>query len=334
MPVTLNLKQTEQLTNGLRFSRDSGVLLAPVKRLVLDPEQPRTVIIEEDLSELRNDIDLWREAGHGLVGSGIMEPLKCRWEPGAILADGTIRKDAKLYVWDGGKKLRVTQPDYDWLPIVFDDLDSKEARSAALRTSIHNRGHTPIEQGHAFAAEMKDTGVDYRAMAKKYSVDKGYIENRVNLLKCTPDVQQFAAKNPAKMSHALAMRPVKDAVFRRELIDLAEHGASVKEIEGEIQRVEAEKALLKDSQKAPDTHTQSRQARAAQQGSAPVSRGEEIIGDTVKDAARAISEAMSELIIQARRARLDIKSWDKHATATKKDWEELFAELSPLAPKQ
>lgn len=297
--IRLDVSQTQLLPNGLRFSPDAGVLLAPAARLKLDPGQPRTVINEDYLRELRSDIDAWREAGHGLAGSGIMEPLKCRWEPGAVLSDGAVKQNAKLLVWDGGRKFRVTAEDYDWLPIILDDLNSKEARSAALRTSIHNKAHTPIEQGHAFAQEMRDENLSLRAMAKQYSVDKSYIENRVNLLKCPSDVQHFAAAHPDLMSHALALRPVTDQTLRSELMELAQHGASVKEIQHEIKKAEEEKQWHAESRRAPDAETQSRQHHAAEAGSAPVSRGREVRGPSTREAtdnaALSVSQAHGNL---------------------------------------
>ncbi len=297
--IRLNLDRTELLDNGLRFSPDFGVLLAPPSRLKLDPGQPRTVIIEEDLKSLRADIDDWRAKKHGLLESGIMEPLKCRWASGSTGKDGKVRKNATLLVWDGGRKFRATKDDYDWLPIILDDLSAKDARSAALRTSIHNKHHLPIEQAHAFEAEMRDENLSLRTMAKKYNVDKSYIENRVNLLKCPPDVQTFAAENPELMTHALTLRPVADKSLRSELMEYAQHGAPVRELQSIITERAAQHDLQLESQKAPDSETQSRQSRAAEQGSAPVSRGQQVTTvskkEATQNAAAAAQGALSNL---------------------------------------
>lgn len=289
--IRLNLNHTELLDNGLRFSPEYGVLLAPPSRLKLDPGQPRRVIVEEDLKSLRADIDDWRTKKHGLLGSGIMEPLKCRWAPGSMGKDGRVLKAAKLLIWDGGRKFRVTKDDYEWLPIILDDLSAKEARSAALRTSIHNKHHLPIEQAHAFEAEMRDENLSLRAMAKKYNVDKSYIENRVNLLKCPPDVQQFAAAHPDLMSHALTMRPITDKELRTELMEYAKHGAPVRELQAVIAEAARQHELEKESQRAPDSETQSRQSRANEQGSAPMSRGQQITTHNRREANEAAKSA-------------------------------------------
>lgn len=281
--IRLNLKNTEQRADGLRFSSEAGVLLAPTARLKLDPGQPRLFVDDAELKELRADIDAWRTEGHGLLGSGIMEPLKCRWESGSVGADGSIKKSAKLLVWDGGRKWRVTHEDYDWLPVILDDIDSKKARSAALRTGIHNKAHTPIEQGHAFAAEMQEDGLSYRAMAEKYSVNKSYIENRVNLKKSPPDVQKFATASPDLMSHALAVREVGDQTFRKTLMELAKHGATVTEIKEAIQEEKDAKKTLQDSQTPPDTETAQRASTHARTGGGNVSRGRQVTGHSIKE---------------------------------------------------
>lgn len=208
--IRFNFDRTELLDNGLRFSPEYGVLLAPPSRLKIDPSNPRREITEEDIQAKRAGIDGWRKEGHGLFKIGIMEPLKCRSEAGAVLADGSIRKNAKLLIWDGGLKFRATKDDYEWLPVTLDDLNAAQARSAALRTSINNKGHSPIEQAHhAFAAEIKENGESLRALARKYKVDKSYIENRLNLLKAparrVPDAQTQSRQSQANNSGSAPM---------------------------------------------------------------------------------------------------------------------------------
>jgi ParB/RepB/Spo0J family partition protein len=299
--VSINLATTTLLPSGLRFSPEHGVLLAPPSRLRLDPTQPRDpkALSEEELQALRADIDAWRKDGHGLLQTGIMEPLKCRWAPGALGADGNPKKSAQLLVWDGGRRFRVVKDDYDWLPVVLDDLNSQEARSAALRTSIHNKHHSPIEQAHAFAAEAKETGASLRTLAKRYGVDKSFIENRLNLLDAPPDVQRFAAQNPKLMSHALTIRKVKDSSLRSTLMEYARHGAPVRELEAEIQRENEREELKRQSQSAPDAQTAERAAAAARGDNSSVSRGRRVTGiskrEATENAAAAATNAAANL---------------------------------------
>lgn len=85
--IRLNLKHTELRPDGLRFDPESGVLLAPTSRLVLDPNrkvQPRYLFTPERLKALRADIDDWHNAGKGLCGTGIIDALKVRWLVGVI----------------------------------------------------------------------------------------------------------------------------------------------------------------------------------------------------------------------------------------------------------
>ena len=291
--ISLNLDRTELLDNGLRFSPDYGVLLAPPKRLKIDPSNPRREISEEDIQGQRADIDGWREEGHGLLKTGFMEPLKCRWEPGAVLADGSIRKNAKLLVCDGELKFRATRDDYEWLPVTLDDLNAGQARSAALLTSIHNKAHSPIEQAHAFAAEIQESGENLRSLAKKYKVDKSYIENRLNLLKAPPDVQHFAANHPKLMSHALAMCEVRGKERRTELMQYATHGASVRELQAIIAEEKEEYKQEAETRRAPDAETQSRQSKAVPSGSAPMSRKRRITTVSKREATQEAASAVN-----------------------------------------
>jgi ParB/RepB/Spo0J family partition protein len=292
--IRLNLDRTELLPNGLRYAPDAGILLAPSARLKNDPRQPRRHFPQDDLDRLRADIDFWRKQGRGLAGTGFLEALACRWAPGSSNADGSVKKNAKLIIWDGERRWRATKDDYEWLPVVLDDLSAKEARSAALRTSIHKALLLPIEEGHAFAQEMKDDGASLRVLAKKYSVDKSYIENRVGLLRCPDDVQRFVSEHPDKMSHGLALRDVTDKALRAELIDLAIHGTGVRELQQSIDEARAERDRATETRRAPDRETQARQSRAAQSGSAPVSRGRQITAHTNREATQ---EARSAVVV-------------------------------------
>lgn len=284
--ISLNLERTELLSNGLRYAPDAGVFLAATSRVTNDIHQPRKNFSPDALAALRADIDFWRKQGRGLAGTGFLEALACRWAPGSSKDDGSIKPGARLIIWDGERRWRATKDDYEWLPVVLDDLSAKEARSAALRTSIHKALLLPIEEGHAFAEEIKNDRESLRSLAKKYSVDKSYIENRVKLIRCPDDVQRWASEHPGLMSHALTVKDVTDKSQRLELLDLAAHGAGVRELQAEIDKVNAARDLAAATRRAPDAETQSRQGAASRNGIAPVSRGARITGHTAREATR------------------------------------------------
>jgi ParB-like chromosome segregation protein Spo0J len=292
--IHINISRTQELDNGLRLDPVHGVLWAPVARMKIDPANIRQHFTQANLDEKREQLKSARAQNLGWLNSGFIEAIKCRWEPGAVLASGNIRKNAKLLVMDGGLKFRAVKEEYDWLPVTISDMSAGQAQQAALRTSLHTLGHSPVEQGKALVEEMKRDGLSLQAAARRYSVHKSVVENRVNLvLKCPEDVQQFVAAHPDHeiMSHALAVRNVVDKEQRQFLLQLAVHGASVKEIEGEIQRAAEEHQLKLASQHAPDTETQQRQTAHASTGGGQMSRGRQVTGTSKREATEAAQSA-------------------------------------------
>jgi ParB/RepB/Spo0J family partition protein len=284
--------------DGLKFDPDAGVLLAPRSRFEPDPDQPRQHFPAQEIKELRADIEAWRAAGRGLSQTGIMTPLQCRWEPGAVDARGNVKKTAKLIIVDGERRWRATEGGWDWLPLVLDDMPSEDAHDAALRTSIHKKQLLPIEEANAFQRKKELAGWGTYRLARHYNISEGYVKNRIYLLECTQDVQRMVEKHPDTLSHALAFRAAGDKLLaddRKELITEVNKGMSLVALKDEIQERIAAHEFKSQSRQAPDAHTQSRQKQAAITGSAPVSRGKQVTATTPRHAKAEVEALVIEI---------------------------------------
>lgn len=291
--IHLDTTHTQQRPDGLRYDPISGVLLAPPSRIERDPNQPRISFPAEQQESLRADIDAWRERGRGLCGTGLMEPLKCRWAPGAFDASGNVSPDAKLILWDGERRWRTTKDDYPWLPLLLDDLNAKDARDAALRTSIHKKLLSRLEEAHAFAQKMADEGWGVPRLAKHYNVSQGYVNNRLPLLAMPAYLQEMVEDDPLTMSHALALHNADlPQDEKKALVEEVEQGLSVVNLKTEIDRAIQARTLQMETASAPDLETAQRTSTFERTGGSNVSRGLQVKGASARES---LTEATAAL---------------------------------------
>lgn len=256
--IKVNVKNTQQLPNGLRFDPVFGVLLAPAGRIV-EGDNPRLNLdspeVKAAVKEKRASIDFWREQKIGICQSGILEPFKVRYAEGALDGKGALKKDGLLKLWDGALRRRAT-PDYDWYPIQIQDMPADKAMLAALHTSIHKRLLSPIEEAHAFSM-MRDNGDSVRTIADNIQMSPGYVQNRFDLLKLPDDLQAMANKpGRAIMSSLFAIDEVKDDPgLRSELKERVEAGSSFAPIKAAVTEYKQNKAHSKESR---GVHTKSK----------------------------------------------------------------------------
>ena len=285
----------ETRPDGLKYDPESGVLLAPRSRIIPDPNQPRKHFPQSELNELRRAIDTVRDAGGGLSKTGFDMPFLCRWEPGTLGKDGNPTKSSLLIIEDGERRWRSTDEGYSIIPLVIKNDSSEEAWDVALRSSFQKKLLTPVEEGDALAAFMERSGKGTYLTAKHFGLSEGYVKNRIYLRQCPQDVQKMVNAHADTMSHALAFRSAGDklpASDRKELIEEVLSGMSLVALKDEIASRIADAERKRDTRRAPDTHTQQRQAQARITGSAPVSRGKRLTVATKSESGR---EAISTL---------------------------------------
>lgn len=284
--IKLDLSHTELRPDGLRFDPLSGVLFAQRPRVKRDANQPRKTFDPEKLASLRADIDEWRKAKRGPCGSGFLEPLKGRWEPGTLGSDGNPTPKSKIILWDGERRWRVTE-DYEWLPLILDDISAIEARSAALRTSIHKELLSPVELAYALAEEKTAKKWSNEKLGKSYGFGESWARNRVKIPGIDKSLQKMVDTDDKTMSHALELHdsgiPVAEYKgFIEEILD-PKILLSVPDLKSSIQYFKEHGKRLSQSTQPPDTETKQRAAENERSGGGNVSRGKQVTGWTQKD---------------------------------------------------
>lgn len=94
-----------------------------------------------------------------------------------------------------------------------------------LAENIQRRDLHPLEEAQAFQSMIEQRGYSERDLAERIGKDRGYIQNRLALLRAPADVQELVAQRPDTLSAARAIAQVPTAQARRPLLDGVASGA-------------------------------------------------------------------------------------------------------------
>ncbi len=186
------------------------LLLVDVERLHTRP-QPRSVFDESELRDLETSIRELHAAGQGIGGSGVLQPLLVRSHPES--------SQEGFLVTAGERRLRAAKAaGVARVPVVVVEAADEDAWEHAIVENLLRADLSPLEEASAFQQLMKARGYSVREAAKRLGKDKGYIENRVRLLKMGEDVREMVSLRKDSAAHARVIDAVKDPQLRAELI--------------------------------------------------------------------------------------------------------------------
>ena len=185
--------------------------------------QPRTDFDVDELRDLQNSIAELSQAGQGIGGTGILQPLLAR-----PLEDGSLQLVA------GERRLRAAKAaGCKTVPVVVGAaLSEEQAYGQAIVENLLRADLSPLEEARSLRKWMDEAELSVRVAAKKLGRDKGYLENRLRLLSMKSDVQNMVSARKDTLPHARLIDAVDDDIKRAELIVMVtEQGAGKREIE-------------------------------------------------------------------------------------------------------
>ncbi|MBA3946161.1 MAG: ParB/RepB/Spo0J family partition protein [Herpetosiphonaceae bacterium] len=98
-----------------------------------------------------------------------------------------------------------------------------------LAENIQRQDLDPLEEARMFRTLIEQRGYSQRSLAERIGKDKGYVENRLVLLRIPEDVQEMVTQRPESMSAARAIAKLATAEERRPLIDAVLAGKLTKQ---------------------------------------------------------------------------------------------------------
>ena len=233
----------------------TGALRLVKRELIAPTKQPRTLFPAEELQSLADNIREGREAGLGVGGTGILQPLLVR----AALDNG--EKGTTYTLIAGERRWRASQmAGCAEVPVLVVSADEHSAWEMALVENIQRQALSPVDEGEAIHHFMGLQGLSIREAAKKLGKDRGYLENRLALCRARPDVQAMVTQRPDSLMQAKLIEKVQDESLRAQLIRATlEESAPITAIQKRIETAQNTKGLSLHNDKPSTQQSQRKQ---------------------------------------------------------------------------
>ena len=164
---------------------------APIEDVYPSPEQPRRHFGEAELDELAASI-----RAHGVIMPLVVRP---RTGGGYLLIAGERR-------WRASQRAGLHA-----VPVVIQDVDTREAFERALVENLQRADLNPIEEAAAYHRLIEEFGLSQEQVAARVGKDRSTVANAVRLLRLPPGVRGLVEEKKLSMGHARALLGLDDA---------------------------------------------------------------------------------------------------------------------------
>lgn len=197
----------ESLTNSLK--------LVPAEH-IQRAAQARKSFPQQELDELAHSIADLRSRADGIEGTGILQPL--------LVAENPYGHEFPYRLIAGERRYRAGAiVGLETLPCLVVEMDEDSIAVAQLVENLQRQNLAPLEEARAIESLMASQKLSIRDGAKLLGKGKGYVENRLALLKMGADVQAMVETRADSLLHAREIDSIQDAALRTELIDAVLH---------------------------------------------------------------------------------------------------------------
>lgn len=229
------------------ITENEEVKRIPIKDIVPNRFQPRTVFVDEKINELMQTIHT----------HGIIQPIVLReYEKG------------KYEIIAGERRWRaVTKLGWDTIPAIIKDFNDTETASVALIENLQREELSPLEEAIAYARLLELHNLTQEALAQRLGKGQSTVANKLRLLKLPEAIQEALLQKQITERHARALIPLKEQELQEKLLEeIIEKHLNVKQTEDRvIKMLESKikkpkpkrKAFSKDTRIAMNTIRQS-----------------------------------------------------------------------------
>ena len=187
-------REVESLLSTRRtFPQEIGV-----ERIAPNPYQARRDFVGLD------------ELAEGIRAQGFISRLRVRPDP---------QRAGFFQLVYGERRLRAAQlAGLGEIPCDVAEHTDDEMIEIGLAENIQPRDLNPLEEARAFQTFIDERGYSIRRLAERIGKDKGYIEDRLALLRAPEDVQQLIAERPDALRMAREIAKIENIAERQSLI--------------------------------------------------------------------------------------------------------------------
>ncbi|MBK8069232.1 MAG: ParB/RepB/Spo0J family partition protein [Rhodanobacteraceae bacterium] len=192
----------------------------PVESLQPGKYQPRTGMDPERLAELAASIRV-----HGVV------------QPVVVRRIGASRYE----IIAGERRWRAAQQAglHD-IPVVLRDIPDQAAIAIALIENIQREDLNPLEEAQALKRLIDEFDLTHQDAADAVGRSRAAVSNLLRLLELAPEARRLLEAKKIDMGHARALLTLPTLLQVRLATQAAEHGWSVRELEAEARKAQAQ----------------------------------------------------------------------------------------------
>jgi ParB family chromosome partitioning protein len=119
------------------------------------------------------------------------------------------------------------------IPCDVVEMTDTQMFEIGLIENLQRSDLSPLEEARGFQQALQQGGYSIRSLAERIGKSKGYIQNRLDLLRTPEDVQQMVAERPDTVASALMIAQLDSPDQRRPLIEgLTTRALSAQDVRG------------------------------------------------------------------------------------------------------
>ena len=183
------------------------VIALPVNQIMPNQEQPRTSFEETALQELAASVTM----------HGVLQPILVR-SIQLTEYEGTARS---YQIVAGERRWRASRlAGLETIPCILLDqnLSNEAVTEMAVVENLQRVDLHPLDEAMAFERMQRELGYSFTAIAERIGKSKGYVQNRLNLLKLPENLQGLIIDRPDTISHVQDINRLTDPSARAALI--------------------------------------------------------------------------------------------------------------------
>ena len=229
----------------------AGVRLAPIEALKPNPDQPRKIFDQAELTELAESIR----------DKGVLQPILVRSQPGQ---EGVWQIIAGERRWRAAQLARLTEA-----PIIVREMDDVEVFEVAVIENVQRSDLNPLEEADAYRLLMERFGRTQDAVAGVVGKSRSHVANPLRLLQLPEEVLWYVRHGKMSAGHA------------RALITAPNPGELAEQIVREGLNVRQAEALARRAAEGPRPGKAKARAGAESEGGADIAALEQDLADAL-----------------------------------------------------
>ena len=198
-----------------------NVLSVEVDKIKFSRYQPRTVINDEKLEELKESI----------ISQGIIQPLIVRKTAG----DG-------YELIAGERRLRAAKlAGLENAPVVLKEASDEEINKIGLIENLQREDLNPIDEARGIQRLQKEFNLTQEDLGKSLGKSRAAVANSIRLLQLSKEVQDLLQSGSLNMGHARPLLSLPEGVQESFAKKISKNGLSVRQTEALVKSYQEQK---------------------------------------------------------------------------------------------